>query len=169
MPVAFKSALDDSECKLEPIRVGKPLNRQGSHDIHLIIETERTPVLRIDLYTDLECCAFQDAQIWRDLILIGYGESLHLVNPKSKTSKTIILEGYFGHIYLFDNFALIASALDLQKISPDGEVVWKSSPLGIDGVIVEGIQNDFIVGQGEWDPPGGWKPFRLNLNSGAIN
>lgn len=44
--------------------------------------------------------------------------------------------------------------------------MWRSDALGIDGVIVDRISADEIEGQGEWDPPGGWKPFRVSAHSG---
>lgn len=43
---------------------------------------------------------------------------------------------------------------------------WENRGLGIDGVLVHEISGDVIAGEGEWDPPGGWKPFRVRLNTG---
>ncbi len=43
---------------------------------------------------------------------------------------------------------------------------WISGGLGIDGVIITAMKQHMIQGEGEWDPPGGWKPFALFLDSG---
>lgn len=39
--------------------------------------------------------------------------------------------------------------------------------LGIDGVLVTVIDNGVVGGEAELDPPGGWKPFRVDLETGA--
>jgi len=65
-----------------------------------------------------------------------------------------------------DDRLLIADATRLTSIDEHGETLWVSDTLGIDGVVVDDVQEGVIVGQGEWDPPGGWKPFRLSLASG---
>jgi hypothetical protein len=53
-------------------------------------------------------------------------------------------------------------------LSPVGEVLWKTSRLGLDGVIVKGVTEDLVSGDGEWDPTSGWKPFVVRLDSGEI-
>jgi hypothetical protein len=35
-----------------------------------------------------------------------------------------------------------------------------------DGVVVVAIDDNVVLGQGEWDPPGGWRPFQVSLESG---
>lgn len=45
---------------------------------------------------------------------------------------------------------------------------WTTQRLGIDGVIVDGVANGIIEGQGEWNPPGGWERFRVKLDSGSL-
>jgi hypothetical protein len=54
----------------------------------------------------------------------------------------------------------------LHFISPVGNLVWQSDVLGIDGVIVDDVDNALIRGRGEWDPPGGWKPFAVSVKTG---
>ena len=50
----------------------------------------------------------------------------------------------------------------------DGSLLWTSEELGIDGVVVNDFDHDIIRGDGEWDPPGGWRPFAVNANNGKI-
>jgi hypothetical protein len=51
-------------------------------------------------------------------------------------------------------------------LNEHAEEVWRRRDLGIDGVVVDGVTNGFIEGQGEWDPPGGWQRFRLTASTG---
>jgi hypothetical protein len=39
--------------------------------------------------------------------------------------------------------------------------------MGVDGVIARNVAGGVIEGEGEWDPPGGWEPFRILLSSGT--
>ncbi|MSE19523.1 hypothetical protein GKC49_31805, partial [Pantoea agglomerans] len=45
-------------------------------------------------------------------------------------------------------------------------ILWKSIRCAIDGVIITSIENETVLGLGEWDPPGGWEPFKLDLKTG---
>lgn len=47
------------------------------------------------------------------------------------------------------------------RFDAEGEVVWSSDRLGIDGVVLHRI-----VGDGEWDPSGGWERFEIDLKTG---
>jgi len=48
----------------------------------------------------------------------------------------------------------------------NGELLWKTGQLGIDGVLVHKVSPTRIEGSGEWDPPGGWRPFVLTPTTG---
>lgn len=50
-------------------------------------------------------------------------------------------------------------------MDPDRSIAWTSEPLGIDGVVVHDVR-DTILGEGEWDPPGGWLGFFLRVADG---
>ena len=52
------------------------------------------------------------------------------------------------------------------NLDEEGELLWTSPALGVDGVLVHSIDDGVIAGEGEWDPPGGWRPFRVALSSG---
>lgn len=40
--------------------------------------------------------------------------------------------------------------------------------LGLEGVIVNSVEDGIVRGEGEWDPPGGWRPFSLRLDTGQF-
>jgi hypothetical protein len=75
------------------------------------------------------------------------------------------LHSYFGHLYPTDDILAVASAERLFVINDTVNVCYTPYPLGIDGVIVDKVTGSEILGQGERDPPGGWKPFRIKLDS----
>jgi hypothetical protein len=79
---------------------------------------------------------------------------------------TFELDSYFGHFYPSDEWLILASGYRLLLISPTGSVAWKTEELGLDGVIVDSIADGLIHGQGEWEPPGGWRPFQVRLDTG---
>jgi len=56
----------------------------------------------------------------------------------------------------------------LFRINRNGRIAWKTEALGLDGVVVDAIDDKVILGQAEWDPPGGWRPFQVKLESGEI-
>jgi len=45
-------------------------------------------------------------------------------------------------------------------------LLWRSDCLGIDGVMVDQVADGIIRGKGEWDPPGGWRPFQVRFATG---
>jgi hypothetical protein len=53
-------------------------------------------------------------------------------------------------------------------LEPDCSVFWKSEPLGSDGVVVTQIVPAIIRGEGDWDPPGGWRPFTVLAANGQL-
>jgi len=73
---------------------------------------------------------------------------------------------YFGSFKIADTDLLIATASQILCFGPNGEMKWASAQLGIDGVLIEDLKNGVISGTGEWDPPGGWKPFRISIETG---
>ena len=81
------------------------------------------------------------------------------------------LETYFGYMHA-DDVLLIASGERVVRVNTDGTIAWISDRIGIDGVTISSADSERVVGDGEWDPPGGWKPYCLrtsdeNLVSGG--
>lgn len=125
------------------------------------------PTLRVDVY-DLESASqpFADAQIWSGYLVIGYGYTVYLIHLIDRQSISVELDAYFGYLYPTDSDLLIASGEKVLCISSSGHVRWTSRVLGIDGVVVTGIIDRTIYGEGEWKPPDGWHPFQLDLATG---
>ena len=124
-------------------------------------------MLRVDLYQSSdECFAFEEVCAWSRFVVIGWGHRVYLIEPQTRAVSALDLGSYFGRLYPTAGYLLVASAERLFRFEPDGLLLWRSDALGIDGVIVDQFKDEVIRGTGEWDPPGGWQPFQIGLNSG---
>jgi hypothetical protein len=154
---------------MEPVRLGQVPPVPSAADRFVTVESDQGPLLRVDLYrSNDQCFAFEEVRVWCDFLAIGWGERLFLVNLLSRAAFTLHLGSYFGHIYLTENCLVVASAERLFCIAQDGSVLWQSAVLGIDGVIVDDVEGDLVQGRGEWDPPDGWRPFSVSLQTGQV-
>jgi hypothetical protein len=164
---AIVPALNPPWNGMEPVRLGRVPAGPATADRFVTVESEVEPLLRVDLYRSSdEAFAFEDARVWSQFVVIGWGEHLYLVNLRTRQVSTVSLGSYFGHMYEARNDLLIATADCLFLLAPDGAVLWQSKCLGIDGVVVDRVDGETVQGQGEWDPPGGWRPFSINLRNG---
>ena len=91
---------------------------------------------------------------------------MYLVNLKSSAIRGIDLGSSFGSFWLGEDFVLVSSAERVFKLGTNGEILWRGSRVGIDGVAIDAVSGQTIEGRPHWDPPGGWRPFRLALQSG---
>ncbi|UPT66264.1 MAG: hypothetical protein M0D57_17570 [Sphingobacteriales bacterium JAD_PAG50586_3] len=118
---------------------------------------------------EYHCSPFKEAAIIDNVIGVGHEARFYMLNlADNKLLCKLEVDGYFGHIYTNNGLFYVADASYLHCINTKGEAVWKSNPLGIDGVIVEDFDETFISGAGEWDPPDGWRDFKLDLVTGKI-
>src|SRR5262249_397476 len=124
---------------------------------------------RIDLFASVGQSCFQDVRCVGKVVFVGYGQQVDVYVSEVVTLPKDAFDGYFGHLFTATDIdspdlgrsALIASASELLRFDDAGELLWRSTGLGIDGVVVHRVQDGKIFGEGEWDPPGGWKPFQL--------
>lgn len=151
------------------VTAGRRKNTDGTPDYFVLIREGASALLRVDLYAESdEVFAFKDWAAWDSIVALGWGNRISLVNLQSQSVSEFPLGAYFGSMKLLDGQRglLVASAERLFLINLDGSLAWQSEALGVDGVVIGEIAGGIISGQGEWDPPGGWKPFQVRLNSG---
>jgi hypothetical protein len=165
--------IDSPWPSMPPLRLGKVPSGLGTADLFVTISDGDRALLRVDLYGDSssETFTFQDALVWRERVFVGYGHRVYVIDPKAQLASEIFLGtccGYFGAFYVGQDYLLVASGERLLRLAPDGRVVWTTPNLGLDGVDVKSVENGLIQGEGEWDPPGAWKPFVLRLESGEL-
>jgi hypothetical protein len=167
------ATIDSPWTTMPPLRLGRVPSGSGTADLFVTISDDDRPLLRVDLYGDSssETFPFQDALAWREQVFVGFGHRVYVIDPKKQSGSEILLgtnSGYFGAFYASQDYLLVASGECLLRISPEGKVLWRVPDLGLDGVEVTSVEDGRIQGQGEWDPPGGRKPFALRLDSGEL-
>lgn len=165
--IAFLTSLNQSWTQIEPLQLGRGPNVNGTPDRYVALESSEGLVLRVDLYRSSdESFAFEEVCIWSSFAVIGWGHHVYLVDIPTRSVSGFDLGSYFGHLYPAEGWLLAASAERLWRVGPDGSRLWRSDVLGIDGVVVHQIEDGVIHGAGECDPPGGWQPFELDLDTG---
>jgi hypothetical protein len=123
--------------------------------------------LRIDVFSFLpDAFCFEAAIHWLDWIAIGVGSHVHLVSLIDRSSRSLGLGSYFGSLNPTADYLLIASGERVRRLEPNGKLLWTSDVVGVDGVVLRVLGPPKILGDGEWDPPGGWRPFALDTLTG---
>ncbi len=169
MDGTFRESLDAPWLGMNPVIAGvRGRVVFGGPDAYVTFGSDEEPVLRVDVHdSEPACYAFQDAILWGGLAIVGFGRHVHLVWIATSASETIELDGYFGHLYPLDaKRLLVADATSLHCFDAAGTRLWTRRDLAIDGVVVGRVAGEVIEGDGEWDPPGGWQPFRVQLADG---
>jgi hypothetical protein len=158
----ISEVVDTESLRVESVRVGRVPAAVGTPDRYVVVAEDDRPLLRVDVYAHHpDSFAFQDAIVWRDNLIVGFGSHLHAVSLTDRSVITVPLESYFGHLYPTADYVLLASGERLLRMEPDRTILWRSERLGIDGVIVRDPGSPVVRGEGEWDPPGGWRPFAV--------
>jgi hypothetical protein len=131
---------------------------------------------RVNVLASAGNSCFQDLRCVDGVVYIGFGAYLFVIDTRDQAIAPYLLDGYFGEMYETSdiddpdpNFSILAtSASEVLAFSKTGELLWKQSCLGVDGIVLHRISDGHLIGSGEWDPPGGWLKFVLNLASGAV-
>jgi len=169
LQVRMSGAIDDAWCRLEPVPVGRKSRAAGSPCRFVTVSDADRLLLRIDVHSDgPECRAFEQAIVWRGSVIFGYGERVHAVCMRDRSVVTFDTQPYFGALHATREYLLIASGSRLIRVEPNRTVRWTSGELGVDGVVVRDADAVAIHGDGEWDPPGGWRSFELRACDGSI-
>lgn len=162
----FADTLDDDWLRVPPVRLERRASHAGTPDRYVLVQ-QGASRFRCEIFlTDPEAFPFKDVCIWHDLLIIGYGSTLYCVDIATREARIYPLEGYFGSVTTGDGYCLVASAENILRIDRTGAKVWESTRIAVDGVVISNVDEDTITGDGEWDPPGGWRPFAISLSTG---
>ena len=165
--ITWLDSIDSPWLGVHPARIGDIPPGLGTPDKYILLARDDHPLLRVDAYpSSEESFTFQDALIWHGFLVIGWGDCAYLIDIDSGSVTKHALGNYFGHVYANDTYLLIASGDRLWRIDRDGSIQWTSDVLAVDGVVVRDVSNNIVSGDGDWDPPGGWRPFTVYLESG---
>jgi hypothetical protein len=176
MQAAFITAENASDWQdAHCFALGKPSGPSLARAVAAVgIRLESGGCQRIDLFAGLGYSCFEDVRCIGELVFIGYGQQVAVFVPRTGSLVSHPLDGYFGHLFTASDFessdlgssVLVASASELLCFDCAGRLLWCSPELGVDGVVVQRVQGGEVIGDAEQDPPGGWQPFRLRLDSG---
>ena len=115
---------------------------------------------------------FQDARSVEQIVYIGFGHYIFVFNTETRELVGHEVDGYFGHMYDGGDFehlpvqlsVIVTSASEALAFSRQGKLVRVWPNLGIDGVILKAVNGTQIEGEGEYDPPGGWRKFAIAMD-----
>lgn len=147
------------------------INPHSESDCEFVIvydsETEE-PILNLKVESDYSV-TFRQADSVESYVIIGYGDRFVIFDLESKNKKyETTFSGYFSSFEIYEKDVYVASESELLRICLTGELIWTSECIGIDGVVISEITEGEIKGEGEHDPPGGWKPFIIDRKTGKI-
>lgn len=166
--VVISNAIEGEWLGLAPVQVGDVPSTPRPPDRYVTLAGRQGALLRVDVYAFRpDSFVFDQAVVWRDLLVVGYGSHVHAISISSRTVVSVALDSYFGHLYPTEGYLLIASGEELLRMEPDGAILWRASGLALDGIVVHDPGPPVVMGECEWDPPGGWKPFAILAADGA--
>lgn len=139
------------------------------HEPQYLLMEEKGERTYFEIRYEYHCSPFKQAHVYSSILAVGFEEHFYLFDVKAKRNLlSLKCDGYFGYFYVYRQYLYVADACFLRCINFEGEIVWQSPPLGIDGVIVNQFTDTEIHGEGENDPPGGWINFKLDINTGTL-
>ena len=153
-----------------PIRLGAVPLGVSTPDLFALVALSGRPPLRLDLYRAYESELYVRDEVlaWQDWIAVGFGYRVFLIHSQRRDVREIPIPLYFEAFRAAEDYLLILAGQGLVRIDLSGSVVWSNGDLAIDGVEVDTIEHGIICGRGEWDPPGGWRPIRVRLDTGSL-
>lgn len=155
------------ESVAQQVDVGRSADNSAP-DAQCLLTIDDEPKLLLNFWQRSgEVYTFRDVHYWRGLLVVGWGHAFFVVDPESASAIRHELGAYFGSMRA-DDVLLVASGERVFRVSTAGSIAWKSERVGIDGVTISKVDADFVEGSGEWDPPGGWKRYKLRLSDGAV-
>jgi len=157
--------LDPPWSSMMPVVLGE----QNAKGLYILVEKNGQPwgVFALGSGNRGECWFGVDAICWDGMIVIGFAERIYVVNPCGVFVNSIDLDEYFCAFAHSRDWLLVATGACVLRIGQNGQILWQSRRLAIDGIVIEGVEDGRISGAGEWDPPGGWREFSLTLADGT--
>ncbi|WP_333849812.1 hypothetical protein [Leclercia sp.] len=157
-----------------------PFGSNGEKDRRLLISNDDEPILVLQLYVRADedgwliSSPFAEFLLNESHVAIICGDHFHVFDMATNAFKSHPLGDYVGHIYSVPDIhsdrlhhrVLVATYCHVFLMDIAAGILWKSRQCAIDGVIITSIENDTVLGMGEWDPPGGWESFKLDLKTG---
>ena len=167
--VRTSNVIDHPWLGMEPLQIGTIPTRGPTPDEYLLVSKDGHPLLRIDSFRESEECFLRDEAVeWHHWLVIGTGERVHMINIPTMEHRVHHLASGFESLRLHPAYLLAISCGDIAKIGPDGDVLWTARPDGTGmGLVVKTVADGVITGEAEWEMGEDWRPFEIELESGA--
>ncbi|MEE1898483.1 hypothetical protein V1389_09060 [Flavobacterium rakeshii] len=148
----------------QPVLISGKESLQFSNNEYLVVNDEVFEV-RFRYFVS----PFKEVIITENLIAVGFQDNFYLYDKIDKTTLLVFpLNGYFGGLRFHEQRFYICDMESLYCIDKSGELLWQSNSLAVDGLVIKDFTAHRITVQAELDPPGGWKDFILNKETGEI-
>ena len=134
---------------MPPLRLGRVPSGVGTADLFVTIEDDNGPIL-VPIYTRTNRLSSKKAQssgARGDLLVLETRSDV--IDPETHVGSTISLDSYFADFYWAKEYLLVATGRSLMRFSSVGDLLWKASGLGLDGVYVTNVDGSVIKGEGE--------------------
>ena len=165
--MTFSPTHEQNWSQVQSLQLGPPV--LGAAWRYLLVVRHGAPWLRIDINLDAEeFQAFEECLYHEGALWLGLGCRVARVDLDNLEFREIKLGQYFGSFFPLGESLLICSATSLYRLGARGDVLWVTRDLGIDGVVVNRVKGEVIYGEGEWNPPGGWREFQLTVHQGHL-
>lgn len=168
MTFVFTNILPDS-INLQPILISGPDSIHFRRKEYLIVNQNDDARNLFEIKYDCHCSPFKQTMIIDKILAVGFEEYFYLFDTAIQSNiLKLKMEGYFGHLYFNEDLFYVADSAGIYCINKNASIIWQNNNLGIDGVIINEFTDNNIFGSGEWDPPGGWRDFILDKQTGFI-
>jgi len=168
MTFVFTSILPDS-VDLQPTLISGPESIHFTGKEYLIVNQNDSAKDLFEIRYEYHSSPFKQAMILKNILAVGFEEYFYLFDLFTKSNTLRLkMEGYFGHLYFNEDLFYVADSAGIYCINKNASIIWQNNNLGIDGVIINEFADNKIFGSGEWDPPGGWRGFILDKQTGFI-
>ena len=158
-----------SSVHLKPILISGTDSIQFVGRKFLILDQDGETKSLFEIRYESHCSPFKQAMIIDNILAVGFEEYFYLFDTTIQLNiLKLKMNGYFGHLYYNNELLYITDSGGVFCIGKAGSLIWHNNNLGIDGVIINEFTNDKIFGSGEWDPPGGWRDFTLDKQTGLM-
>lgn len=135
----------------------------------LLLHQNDDRIIVFEIRYEYHCSPFKAAILADHVLAVGHEGFFYLFNISTgKSLLSLKLSGYFGSLYLDSHLFYVADADGITCINKQGEILWDNHQLGIDGVLIESFTENKISGTGQWDPPGGWRKFMIEKETGKF-
>lgn len=134
------------------------------------------PLFSVKLYEPPMVEEWRDAFCLEDCVLLAGYRHVHVIDAygPARLRCSVPLEGYFSGFIAPDDIdapadaftVLVKGCSGVMRLDSAGEMIWANQTLAIDGIVLHRLFDGCLLGDGEWDPPGGWVPFALDIESG---